>query len=98
MRKPLEQQVNILRCVRERDIVSRPDLCSALGLSHATVSSRVGELIGLGLLVEEGFEASTGGRPRARVRLNGGHMRMSWGCTSAHAASARQRWTFEGRS
>ncbi|MGP4112638.1 ROK family protein [Streptomyces sp. 4N509B] len=50
--------------------VSRPRLAAATGLSTATVATLVGELAGLGLLVDAGYEDSGGGRPRGLVAVN----------------------------
>ncbi|KOV66014.1 transcriptional regulator [Streptomyces sp. AS58] len=49
---------------------SRQELAAATGLSLATVATLVGELLGLGMITEVGFEDSAGGRPRGLVAVN----------------------------
>ncbi|WP_177155118.1 ROK family transcriptional regulator [Glycomyces harbinensis] len=49
---------------------SRPDLAKKTGLSVATVSNLVTELIDLGVVVEAGLEDSGGGRPRMLLGPN----------------------------
>ncbi|MEU2207892.1 ROK family transcriptional regulator [Streptomyces hygroscopicus] len=60
----------VLRHVVAASPVSRQELAAATGLSLATVANLVGELLGLGMLVEVGFEDSDGGRPRGLVAVN----------------------------
>jgi predicted NBD/HSP70 family sugar kinase len=55
--------------IRERE-TSRAEIARATGLARSTVSQRVGGLLELGLVVEEGDARSTGGRPATRLRLN----------------------------
>lgn len=50
--------------------VSRQQVAAETGLSLATVSNLVGELLELGLLVEVGYQDSGGGRPRGLVAVN----------------------------
>ncbi|HEY0261069.1 MAG TPA: ROK family protein [Lacisediminihabitans sp.] len=53
-----------------RGPLSRQEVGSAIGVSMATVSNLVAELIQLGAVVEGGVEDSTGGRPRGLLRIN----------------------------
>jgi predicted NBD/HSP70 family sugar kinase len=59
-----------------REAVSRNDLVRASGLSAATISNVVSDLINDGLVTEAGSESSAGGRPRSllRVRPDFGHV------------------------
>src|SRR4051794_166842 len=59
----------IFQMIRERPI-SRADIARATGLARSTVSQRIGALLELGLVVEDGDARSTGGRPAVRLRLN----------------------------
>jgi predicted NBD/HSP70 family sugar kinase len=52
--------------------VSRQEIVTATGLSLATVSTLVGELLDLGLLQEVGYQDSGGGRPRGLVAVAAG--------------------------
>jgi predicted NBD/HSP70 family sugar kinase len=49
---------------------SRAEIARATGLARSTVSQRIGVLVALGLVLEEGDARSTGGRPATRLRLN----------------------------
>lgn len=64
---PLRQQV--LDCVRSRGSVSRIDVAKHLGVSPASVSTLVSELIGAGLLVEIEAPQRSAGRGRPPVAL-----------------------------
>lgn len=55
---------------RPRSPLTRHALAARTGLSFPTVSTVVGELLGVGLLGEAGKESSAGGRPRARLRVD----------------------------
>ena len=55
--------------------LTRRELSAAAGVSPATVSNLVGELLEQGVLVEAGAEDSDGGRPRAFLDVN-----PSYGC------------------
>ncbi|MCQ4209061.1 ROK family transcriptional regulator [Streptomyces longispororuber] len=63
----------VLRHCFGRPAVSRRELAAATGLSPATVATLVGELAGLGILTEVGFQDSAGGRPRGLVAVAAGH-------------------------
>jgi predicted NBD/HSP70 family sugar kinase len=60
---------HIFQRIRERP-TSRAEIARATGLARSTVSQRIGVLLELGLVVEEGDARSTGGRPATRLRLN----------------------------
>jgi predicted NBD/HSP70 family sugar kinase len=53
--------------------LSRHELGGRTGLSAATVSNVVGELVEEGLVVEAGLVESDGGRPRVLLRVNPGY-------------------------
>ncbi|MGH8888613.1 MAG: ROK family transcriptional regulator [Acidothermaceae bacterium] len=50
--------------------MTRLEIAAAAGVSPATVSNLVGELLEQGILVEAGAEDSDGGRPRALLQVN----------------------------
>jgi len=50
--------------------LTRLEIASAAGVSPATVSNLVGELLEQGVIIEAGAEESDGGRPRALLRVN----------------------------
>jgi glucokinase-like ROK family protein len=50
--------------------ISRPELAQKTGLSKATISMLVDELLETGLVVESGFGDSSGGRPPLILRFN----------------------------
>src|SRR3954464_15063185 len=60
---------HIFQMIRER-ATSRADIARATGLARSTVSQRIGALLELGIVIEEGDVRSTGGRPAAALRLN----------------------------
>jgi predicted NBD/HSP70 family sugar kinase/biotin operon repressor len=60
---------HIFQMIRERP-TSRAELARATGLARSTVSQRIGALLELGIVIEEGDVRSTGGRPAAALRLN----------------------------
>jgi predicted NBD/HSP70 family sugar kinase len=61
---------DVLRQIIAASTVTRQEIATETGLSQATVSNLVGELLELGLLVEVGFEDSGGGRPRGLISVN----------------------------
>ncbi|MGW4115338.1 ROK family transcriptional regulator [Actinosynnema sp. NPDC004786] len=60
----------VLDVIRAARTISRVELAAATGLTGATISEVVRELLGDGLVVEVGRGASTGGKPRTLVQLN----------------------------
>ena len=60
----------VLQLLRQRHLLSRAELARRTGLSEGTISRIAAGLIERGLLVEEGAENSTGGRPGIRLRLD----------------------------
>jgi predicted NBD/HSP70 family sugar kinase len=64
----------VLRHIIAAGTVSRQEIAAETGLSLATASNLVGELLQVGLLDEVGFRDSGGGRPRGlvAVRRSGG--------------------------
>ena len=59
----------VLRGIYALGTPTRQELVGLTGLSFATVSTVVNELLGIGMLVEASREHSNGGRPRARLRV-----------------------------
>jgi len=64
---------------------SRQELSAATGLSAASVTNVVRELIDEGIIIETGLAESDGGRPRAMLGITRGTA-MSSGSTSARRA------------
>lgn len=60
----------VLDLIRAARAISRVELATATGLTGATISEVVRELMGDGLVVEAGRGAPTGGKPRTLVQLN----------------------------
>ena len=60
----------VLRLLRQRHRLSRAEISRRTGLSEGTISRIAADLLERGLLVEEGAENSTGGRPAIRLRLD----------------------------
>ncbi|WP_179426817.1 ROK family transcriptional regulator [Spelaeicoccus albus] len=59
----------ILRLVSSGVVTTRTELADELAAPPSTISSAVGQLVELGLVVEHGQQSSTGGRPRKVLRL-----------------------------
>ena len=53
----------VLKTIYDQDEISRADIARATGLTRATVSDVVSELIGQGLVAETGIGPSAGGKP-----------------------------------
>ncbi len=53
----------VLKTIYDRDEISRADIARITGLTRATVSDVVSELIGRGLVAERGIGPSAGGKP-----------------------------------
>jgi predicted NBD/HSP70 family sugar kinase len=60
----------VLDVIRAARTISRVELAAATGLTGATISEVVRELMGDGLVVEAGRGEPTGGKPRTLVQLN----------------------------
>ena len=60
----------ILQLLRQRRSLSRAELSRNTGLSEGTISRITAGLLAGGIVVEEGAENSTGGRPAIRLRLD----------------------------
>jgi len=60
-----ESRFDVVRAVYSSTTPTRQELVAATGLSFATVSNIVNELISVGMLVEASREDSNGGRPRS---------------------------------
>src|SRR4029450_13331284 len=60
----------LFQLVRDGEAASRADLARTTGLARSTVSQRGDALLGLGLLVERGGGASTGGRPPTQLAFD----------------------------
>jgi predicted NBD/HSP70 family sugar kinase len=65
----LANRFDVLRQIIAGAAVSRQEIVAETGLSLATVSTLVGELLDLGLLEEVGYEDSGGGRPRGLIAV-----------------------------
>ena len=79
----------ILNEVRSGGSRSRSELVTRTGLTRGVVAQRIGELIDLGLVVENEVGPSTGGRPPRRVtfRAEAGHLLVAdLGATSIDVA------------
>lgn len=63
-------RTSILQLLRQRRSLSRAELARLLRFSEGTVSRNTASLLKAGLIVEEGAENSTGGRPGIRLRLD----------------------------
>ncbi|MFF0838018.1 MULTISPECIES: ROK family protein [unclassified Streptomyces] len=58
----------VLELVASGQASSRAELAQLLGTAPSTISLTVAELVGRGLIAEEGTQSSTGGRPRRVLR------------------------------
>ena len=65
-----DQKYEIARLVREQGVTSRLDISKAIDIALPTVSTLVRDLIRRGLIREDGFGHSAGGRKPARLKLN----------------------------
>ena len=63
----------VLRGIYLDRSVSRQELSQLSGLSSATVTNVVAELLQEGIVIESGIEASQGGRPRSILTINPGY-------------------------
>src|SRR5205807_3355273 len=60
----------VLRQIYLGHTMSRQELSQRSGLSSATVTNVVAELLQEGIVIESGLEASQGGRPRSMLTIN----------------------------
>lgn len=61
----------ILNLLRRKKVLSRQEIRERLGSSPATINRLTTQLLERGILAEDGYAASTGGRPSTLLRLNG---------------------------
>jgi predicted NBD/HSP70 family sugar kinase len=66
----IANRFEVLRHIIAAGTVARQEIAVDTGLSLATVSNLVGELLQVGLLEEVGFQDSGGGRPRGLVAVD----------------------------
>lgn len=64
-----DSRFSLLRAIYASDTASRQDLVNETGLSFATVSNLIKELLAAGIILEASREESNGGRPRGLLRL-----------------------------
>jgi predicted NBD/HSP70 family sugar kinase len=64
------QTSSLLQLIREGDGATRADLAKRTGLARSTITQRLEQLQGLGLLKEIAGAGSTGGRPPMRLVFN----------------------------
>jgi predicted NBD/HSP70 family sugar kinase/biotin operon repressor len=75
MKKATRQQTKqhnttlVLKTIYGRDCVSRAEIARLTGLTRTTVSDIVGNLITDGLVIEDGYGESLGGKPPIQVKL-----------------------------
>ncbi len=75
MKKATRQQTKehnttlVLKTIYGRDCVSRAEIARLTGLTRTTVSDIVGNLIADGLVIEDGYGESLGGKPPIQVKL-----------------------------
>src|ERR1700736_6328119 len=61
---------SILRRIYSGQSMSRQELSQHSGLSSASITNVVAELLEEGIVIEAGIEASQGGRPRSILSIN----------------------------
>lgn len=66
-------RAQVLQLLFFNGALSRTSLGDSTGLSMASITNVVGELLGEGVLREAGTEEPNGGRPRSRVAINPDH-------------------------
>ncbi|RLP75299.1 ROK family protein [Mycetocola tolaasinivorans] len=62
---------HVLQIFRDGSARTKAEIGALTGLARSTVSARVDTLVAAGLLIAAGEAESSGGRPPARLRLNG---------------------------
>jgi len=65
-----QKSLSLLELIRQRGPLTRTELSQGTGFNIVTVSNYVGDFIKNGLVVERGFDISTGGRKPVLVELN----------------------------
>lgn len=60
----------LFQLIRRGEVSTRGQLMAVTGLSRSTITQRLDSLVSAGYLVEEGHDASTGGRPPAMLAPN----------------------------
>jgi len=65
-----QKNLDLLEMIRQRGPLTRTELSQGTGFNIVTVSNYVGDFIKHGLVVERGFDVSTGGRKPVLVELN----------------------------
>ncbi len=65
-----QKSLALLELIRQRGPLTRTELSQGTGFNIVTVSNYVGEFIKQGLVLERGFDVSTGGRKPILVELN----------------------------
>ncbi|MBI3323753.1 MAG: ROK family transcriptional regulator [Candidatus Omnitrophica bacterium] len=65
-----QKSLRLLELVRQRGPLTRTELSQGTGFNIVTVSNYVADFIKQGLVVERGFDVSTGGRKPVLVELN----------------------------
>jgi len=65
-----QKNLELLEMIRQRGVLTRTELSRGTGFNIVTVSNYVSEFIKQGLVVERGFDVSTGGRKPILVELN----------------------------
>jgi predicted transcriptional regulator len=64
------KNLSILELVVKHGPISRTEISRQTGLNIVTISNYINEFIANGLVVEKGFDVSTGGRRPTLVELN----------------------------
>lgn len=72
----LANRLSVLREVIAGGPISRQEIAASTGLSLATVSTLIAELLARGVAMETGFADSGGGRPRGLVTVNRANTRL----------------------
>ena len=70
MKKLNATDYEVLELISSSKEISRTELTKYLDLSPAAISKMVKKLVSLNLIVEEGEQVSTGGRPRKILKIN----------------------------
>ena len=65
-----QKSLNLLELIRQRGPLTRTELSQGTGFNIVTVSNYVSDFIKQGLVVERGFDVSTGGRKPVLIELN----------------------------